>query len=276
MAHARNGRASHPAVGGVGKWAAAFAFVLVLGMTLVSLQLFQLTARSTSEPALRRALNALVEGDAIIERNYDDLRGRAEASRPGETLLLRDYPVAVPLTREEVLASSQDGLRRILLDRAAERMYDGGTSVLRGDGPSGSAGRFTASGVVDEFLGFLRERVHGILAVLTLVLVAVSALLAIVLAAFCRGFGRLVGISAAVLAASAPLLLGGLAMCLYAKASAGADGEYLHGEFMEIGASLAWLPVRNGIAFTVMGAGLLAIGVVCARWSDSRGRYAAG
>jgi hypothetical protein len=276
MAHARNARASHPAVGGIGKWAAALAFVLVLGMTLVSLQLFQLTARSTSEPALRRALNALVEGDAIIERNYDDLRVRAEASQPGEALLLRDYPVAVPLTREEALASSKDGLRRTLLDRAGERMYDGGTSVLRGDGGSGSAGRFTASGAVDEFLGFLRERVHGILAVLTLVLMAVSALLAIVLAAFCRGFGRLAGIGAAVLAASAPLLLGGLAMRLYAKTSAGADGEYLHGELMEIAASLAWLPVRNGIAFTLMGAAMLATGVVCARRADSRRRDAAG
>jgi hypothetical protein len=239
-------------------------------MTLVCLQLFQLTARSTAEPALRRALNALVEGDAIIERNYDDLRGRAEASQAGETLLLRDYPVAVPLTQEEVLASSKDGLRRILLDRASERMYDGGTSVLLGDGVSRSTGRFTASGVVEGFLGFLKERVHGILAVFTLVLAVISALLAVVLAAFCRGFGRLVGVGAAVLGASTPLLLGGLAMRLYAKASAGADDEYLHRELMEIGASLAWLPVRNGIAFTLMGMAMLAAGALGARQADSR------
>ncbi len=275
MAHTRS-RAPHPAAGGIGKWAAALAFVLVLGMALVSLQLFQLTARSTAEPALRRALNALVEGDAIIERNYEDLRGRAEASQPGETLLLRDYPVAVPLTREEVLASSKDGLRRILLDRASDRMYDGGTSVLRGDSASSSAGRFTSAGVVDESLGFLRERVHGILALLTLALVAVSALLATVLAAFCRGFGRLVSIGAAVLVASAPLVLGGLAMGLYASASAGADDEYLQGELFEIAASLAWLPTRNGIAFTLMGAAMLAIGAVCARLADSRRRDTAG
>ena len=279
VAYARGGHIQSPAdgvPGGIGKWAAASALVLVLGMTFVCLQLFQLTARSTSEPALRRALNALVEGDAIVERNYDDLRGRAEASQPGATLELRDYPVAVPLTREEVLAASKDDLRRLLLDRAVERMYADGTSVLRDDGAAGSAGRFTASGVVDESLGFLREDVHGTLAVLTLALAGMSVLLAVVLAAFCKGFGRVSAIGVAVLAASLPLLLGGLAVRVYAKASAGADGEYLRGELLEIGASLAWLPVRNGIVFTLMGAAVLTIGMVCARWSDGRRRYAVG
>ncbi len=269
--------APHPAAGGgAGKWAAALALVLVLGMALISLQLFQLTSRSTSEPALRRALNALVEGDGIIERNYDDLRVRAEASQPGETLLLRDYPVAIPLTREEVLASSKDSLRRVLLDRASERMYDGGTSVLRGDRASGSAGRFTSAGVVDESLGFLRARVHGILALLTFALMAAGALLAFVLAAFCRGFGRFVGVGAALVAASAPLLLSGLSIGLYARASAGAEDEYLQVELFEIAASLAWLPVRNGAAFVLFGAAMLAVGAICARLADGRRRDNAG
>ena len=276
MAHIRSSHAPRLAASGSGKWAAALAFGLVLGMALISLQLFQLTARSTSEPALRRALDALVEGDAIIERNHDDLRGRAEASAPGETLLLRDYPVAVPLTREEVLDSSKESLRLILLDRAIERLYQSGTGVLRGADFSGVAGRFTAGGVLDESLGFLRERVHGILALLTLTLVAASALFAFVLAAFCRGFGRLVGIGAVVLVAAAPLLLGGLSMRLYARGATGADDEYLQGELFEIVASLAWLPIRNGAAFALFGAAVLATGAVCARLADSRRRDPSG
>ena len=251
------------------KWTVGLALVVALGLTLVSLQLFQLTSESVSSPALRRALNALVEGDAIIERNYGDLRARAEASQQDDVLELRDYPVAIPLTREEVLASDEDSLRALLLDRAVERMYDDGTSVLR-DGGSDAGGRFTAAGVVDDFVGFLRGGIHGILGVVTLVLAGVSVLLTIALVALCRGFGRPVAVGVALTLASLPLVIGGLALRAYASAAAGSNGEYLRGELMDIVATLAWVPVRNGIALSGMGAVIVITAAACARWTSVR------
>jgi hypothetical protein len=234
-------------------------------MMLVSLQLFQLTSGTVSRPALRRALNALVEGDAVIARNYDDLRARAEAAAPGETLLLRDYPIDVPLTREEVLSSTPETVRTVLLERATERLYADGTGVLRGEGGD-SSGRFTAAGVVDESLGFLRSGVHAILGVVTLVLAGISVCIAAALVALCRGFGRLVALGATALVAAIPVLVGGLALWGYTNAAAGSD-EYLRAELMGVAASLAVLPVRNGAALCVLGVTTLILGIAGARLS---------
>jgi hypothetical protein len=38
-----------------------------------------------------------------------------------------------------------------------------------------------------------------------------------------------------------------------------------------VGQALAWIPIRNGIAFCVLGAAMLIIGVLCARWADRAG-----
>jgi hypothetical protein len=250
------------------KWAAALALVVVLGLTLVSLQLFQLTSESVSRPALRQALNALVEGDAVIERNYEDLRARAEASQPGDTLELRDYPVAVPLTRDEVLASTPESLRVILLDRAVERMYDDGTGVLR-DGTGNGAGRFTAAGLVDEFLSFLRSSVHGTLAVVTLILAGLSVVASIALIALCRGFGRIVAVGAVITVASLPVLVGGLITRAYAGTSSDSS-EYLRSELMDVAESLSWIALRNGAALCAIGLVVLIAGVAAARLSGAR------
>jgi hypothetical protein len=253
-----------------GRWAAGLALTVALALTFVAVSLFQLTGETAAKPALRDALNALVEGDGVVARNYEDLRARAEASKPGETLQLRDYPIAIDLSREEVLAASQDDITRTLLDRGVDRLYDDGTSALRDDESSGGAGRFTAAGTVGEFMGFLRSGVHVILAVLTLVLAGISVVLAIILAGFCRGFGRAVALGAAVLVASLPLFLGGIASYLYARSSVDADGEYLRQEFMQIAQDLAWLPVRNGLAFMLVGAAVMLVGAAWARFADAR------
>jgi hypothetical protein len=253
-----------------GRWAVGLALTLALAATFIVFSLYQLTGETIARPALRDALNALVEGDAVIERNYEDLRVRAEASRPGETLELRDYPIAIPLTREEVLGSSQGDIRQTLLDRGVERLYDDGESALRSDESGGGPGRFTTAGAVGQFVGFLREGVHAMLGVLTLVLAGISVVLAIVLAALCRGFGRAVALGIAALAASLPLLFGGLAAYSYARASADADGEYLRRELMLVAQDLAWLPVRNGLVVLVAAGAVLMIGAACARIADLR------
>ena len=257
---------------GCGRGAMWLALTGVLALTFIALSLWQLTGETTAKPALRDALNALAEGDGVVVRNYDDLRSRAEASQAGETLELRDYPVSIELDRDEVLASSQSDIRATLLARGVDRLYDDGTDVLRADGAEDGAGRFTAAGAVGELMGFLTDDVHAILGWLTLVLAGISVALAIALTGLCREFGRAVALGAATFAASIPLLLGSLAFYLYARSSADGDSEYLRHEFMLIARDLAWLPVRNGLAFMLVGAVLLIAGAVCARIADARGR----
>lgn len=261
------GRDDARIVRNIGKWMAAFALFLVLAATLLSLQLYQVTAEGPSRQTLRRAIAATTEIDVLLQRNYDDLQLRAEASDAGEVLTLRDYPINVTLTRDEALGASREELRELLLSRSAAMMYEDGTSLLRDDG-GGRPGRFNAAGLIDSFLDVLRDGAHTAFGVTTFVLAALSTLLALTLAALCRGFGRLVAVGAVTVAASLPLLLIGL----LARWSSSTDGdtEYIEREMLAIGESLAWLPIRNGLAFVAFGAILLIAGVAAARISDAR------
>jgi hypothetical protein len=255
---------------GPGRLGVGLLLSAALALTFVALSLWQITDEDTAKPALGDALNALVEGDAVVARNYDDLRSRAEASQPGEMLELRDYPIALPIERDDVLASSEGDITSSLLDRGVDELYDDGTDALRDEGATDGAGRFTAAGAVGEFLGFLRGDVHAILGVLTLVLAGISVLLAIILVALFHGFGRAVALTLSAFVASLPLLFGGLVAHLYARASADRDGEYVRQEFMAIAQDLSWVAVRNGAALMLAAAMLLITSIVCARISDAR------
>jgi hypothetical protein len=242
------------------------ALTAALALTFIFLSLWQVTSETSAKPALRDALNALVEGDGVVTRNYDDLQARAEAAQADEQVELRDYPVSLPLTRDEALGTSVSDIRSLLLERGADRLYDDGTDALRDDEAGDGAGRFTAAGTVGELLGFLTNDAHVILGWLTLVLAGISVALAIMLVTLSRGFGRAVALGSAVAVASLPLLLSGL--LAYVSARSDSSSEYLRHEFMLIARDLAWLPLRNGIALLLVGAIALVLGAVCARIAD--------
>lgn len=249
---------------------ALFAAMLAL---MVSLQLFQVTSEGAAKRTLRRATAVLIEIDPLVERHYDDLQTRAEAIGDDETLRLPDYPIAVDLSRGETLGATQDELRRLLLARSADRLYDDGTSALRVDSEeAGDIGAFSIAGLTDNGLGFLRQRNHTALGVLTVALAALCALLAAALAACCRGYGRLAAIGVVVLAAGLPVLLFGVVLRLYAQTGADGGSEYLQREFFIIGEELALVPIRTGIAFAALGLALAATGGLLAVWSDRRAR----
>lgn len=252
-----------------GKWTVALLFFIALGALLVSLQLFQATSEGTAKRTLRRAVAALTEIDPLLERNYDDLQQRATTAAPDETVRLRDYPLDIPLLPGEVRGVETDGIRDLLLDRSADLMYSRGTAPLRAtNGRSQEVGLFTVGGLTDHGLGFLTRRRHDTLGALTFALAAVCLVLGVTLAALCRGFGRLASVGAVAVMASTPLLLAGIGGRFYMRIVSEGDTEYVQREFLEIGQGLAWIPIRDGIAFTALGAVFLVAGVGCAFWAD--------
>ncbi len=249
------------------KWLVGVLFFVTLCATLASLQLFQLTAEGPAKRALRRSVAALTEIDPLIDRNYDDLQQRAASAAPADQLQLREFPIDVPLSREQAMNASKQELRELLLQRSSDVMYDNGTAPLRSSASGkGSVGMFSIGGLTDHGLGFLRSRNHDILGGLTFVLAALSAFLCVTLVVLCRGFGRLAAVGAVVLAASAVVL----GFAILARISMNGGDEYLQREFYAIGRSLVWIPIRNGIAFTLLGALMLVTGVGLAKWSDAR------
>lgn len=254
-----------------GKWSVALALFAALLALFTSLQLFQVTAEGAAKRTLRRSVAALTEIDPLLDRNYDDLQRSADNAGTGETVELRDFPIAIALQPNEVLGKSKEQVRGTLLDRSADVMYAHGSASLRAQAAKdGSVGRFSMAGVTQHGLGFLRGRNHDILAVTTFVLAAVCAALAITLASMCRGFGRLTGIGSVIVAASIPVVLGGIGARFYLRIATDGDTEFIQREFLAIGQALAWIPIRDGAAFTILGLLFLTIGGVCAVWADRR------
>lgn len=253
----------------IGKWTAAFALFLALLALLTSLQLFQLTSEGATKQTLRRAVAALTEIDALIDRNYDELQRSAQDASPNDTVELSGFPIAVPLAPAEVTSASKERIRDLLLDRASTAMYKNGAGALHDTAAAdGSVGRFSVAGITRHGLGFLRSRNHNILAVTTLTLAILSAVLALALAAACRGFGRLTSIGIVVMAAAVPVAAAGVCARFVMSIAADGDTEYLQREFLEIGRDLSWIPIRDGAGFAIFGLALLVVGYACALWAD--------
>ncbi len=256
-----------------GKWAVGLALFLSLLALQTSLTLFQLTAEGPAKQTLRRATAALTEIDALLDRHADEMQQSARASGPDDRVRLPDFPIEVPLAPDRVLGASRTDLRNEILDRAADTLYREGTGAFEADASRGAkVGRFTVGGLTDHGLGFLRQRNHTALFVVTIALAVVSTLLAGALAWLCRGFGRLSSVGVVVLLAAIPVAVGGIGARFWMRILAEGDTDYLAAEFLAIGRALAWIPIRNGLAFAVLGAAFLLLGWGAAIWSDRRAR----
>lgn len=255
----------------IGKWTVAFSLFLAMSVMFVSLMLFQLTAEGTSKRTLRRSVAALTEIDPLIERNYDNMQQQAQAAKAGESVELAGFPIAIAFRPDEVRGASKAQIRDMLLNRSADALYDSGTRSLRDPAANGgSIGRFSVGGITDDGLGFLRGRNHDILAVVTIVLAVICGGLALALALLCRGFGRIGSIGGVVITAAIPLVTFGIGARFYMRILSDGNASYIEREFLEIGQGLAWIPIRDGLAFMVLGVAFAATGLLCARWADSR------
>ncbi|MBF6599814.1 MAG: hypothetical protein IVW36_04820 [Dehalococcoidia bacterium] len=247
-------------------------FVSLVGL-FSSLVLFQLTSEGLAKRSLSRSVAALTEIDPLLDRNYADLQQRAAVAAPGDRLYLQNYPVPVPLTPSQARTISKADLRALLLDRSADEMYARGTAPLRDPATkAGSVGVFSIAGISSQGLGFLRSRNNTVLRLLTVVLAVVAALLAVALALQCRGFGRLGAAGLVTMLAALPVLVAGAGVWLYCRANDGAGSEYIRRQFAQIGAGLAWIPIRDGAAFVALGAVMVVLAKVLGAWSAGRGR----
>jgi hypothetical protein len=181
---------------------------------------------------------------------------------------VQDFPIAVPIPKDEALAMEEDELRARLLQAGAAAMYDDGADALLDDESTSEPGRFSPPGAVRSMVDLMDERTHQVSAMLLIIGTLASAGLAVVLAAQCRGFGRLAAVGLAIVAGALPVLVGGAILRLIF--SAASDDGYIQAQLLDIGKELSLLPLRSGASMTALGLVLLASGAALARWSDSR------
>ncbi len=250
----------------VAKWMLGFIAFLALTAALGALQLYQASSQGPATTSLQRTTAALTEIDALLDRHYDELQEQARAAQPGQAVELEDYPIAIALTKDDVLDTPRDELRALILARSAGRLYEDGTGVLResaeGKGPGGI---FSIAGLTDRMLGQLTDANNTRSGVASIVLFVVAAAACAATAAACRGWGRLAAPGLVLAAAGAAVLIGGLAALAYAGAQ---GGEYVRVEFYGVIEDLAMLPVRNGAASLAAGAAIGIVGFLGARIKD--------
>ena len=246
-----------------------FLGVLVFGCALAALLLFQISSERAAKDSLRSATAALTEIDALLAGHYDELQVQAEASAPGETVQLEDFPIAIGLKKEDVLGVPQDELRAIILNRASDRLYADGTSSLRDSAANkGSLGMFSVAGFTDRMLGQLTADKHTLFAVLAAVLLMMATALLVATAAACDGWGRLTAAGVIVTLAGVSTVVIALLAKAYTDSQAGDASEYLRGELFGILNDHATLALRNGVAFAIAGVLIVAIAFVGAALTE--------
>jgi hypothetical protein len=245
------------------KWAAGVALVFTLGFLLLFLNAAQLTGRDVAHKGLRRALASITEIDAVLAEGRADLKAKAEES-PDEELRLADYPIDVPLTSQQAQELSTPELRELLLSRSADKVYAEGVSAFReeGRGPSThDIAILSPPGAVRYTVGLLTEDTHDAMRMTTVVLTGIAAFLALLLALLSRGYGRLTSVGLATLIASLPFLLFFVTVRFILRLASESEGDYLTAQLYALGKDVAWLPIRTGIAFAVLGLVFLVMGV---------------
>jgi hypothetical protein len=251
------------------KWAIGLAFVSTLGVLLLAVDATQLSAAGPSHAILRRTVASLTEIDALVAAPDQATAGNssdAPASR------LQNFPIASDLSAGESQNLSPAELRNVALDRSADKLYADGFSAFHATDSDGSSHIQVLSppGAVRYTAGLLTRSNHGTMRIVLIALAALAVILALALMLLSRGYGRLTSLGAAVLAASLPLLLIATALRFFLRLAAAHESDYLNAQLYALGRDVAWLPVRNAIAFACLGAVFVALGAAFSLLSRSR------
>jgi hypothetical protein len=222
----------------------------------------QLTSSGTAQRILSRATADLTEIDAMLPTIQADLVEAAEASEE-DTVVVPHFPMVVELPREEAATISTAELRSLLLSEAAEAIYKEGMSVWALADPEAEQDIdiLSPEGGVHRGLGFLSDDNHQALRIAAIVLGFISLALAVLILVSTQGMGRLVALGAALLGAAVPSLLGAVAVRFAFRTASEDQEDYLLTRLLDLGNDAAWLTLRNYTILTLVGLGLVIVGL---------------
>jgi hypothetical protein len=252
-----------PLLRGALQWLFGSLLAVALIGFFLTINGMQLTSSGTAQRILSRATADLTEIDALLPTIQTDLAEAAETSEE-DTIVVPHFPIAVELPREEAATISTAELRSLLLSEAARAIYKDGMSVWATADPEAEQhiDLLSPEGGVYRGLGFLSDDNHHALRIAAIVLGFLSLALAGLLFVSTQGMGRIVALGAALLGAAVPSLMGAVAV-RFAFRTAGEDQEdYMLMRLLDLGNDVAWLTLRNYTILTLVGLGLVLVGLV--------------
>lgn len=251
-------------------WKIAVGSVLALTVfaLLATLSLAQFASADTAHKVLRRAVASMTEIDPFLQDSESELVTLA-ANPPEEGIVLPDFPIQVTLSPEEAVLPPTE-LREILLDRSAEKMYEEGVSAFEDEGQAASISVFSPAGAVKYSLDVLEDENYDRLRLAVASLAGFALVVAIALVLLTRGYARLAAVGVAVSFGALPFLILSVTARFALRLASEDEGDYLVVRLLDLGKDMAWLPIRNGIAFSGLGLAFLILGASVAWWTDLR------
>ncbi len=247
----RDGRRSF-----VGVLLAVSVFVLV---TSVSCR--QVTAPGPARNLLESGIVTLTDIDQFIADDGPALRQFAlESQEP--TVEVAGYPLDIVVTRDEVLNSSDEQLRTILLERSSALIYAEGLGAFDRTGEQ-SLRRFSLQGLLELGVSQVSEDTHDRATLFSAIALAACAVLGAILAATGEGWGRMRSVGVAVTTGAVPVLLIFIGLRFMAGAIGGGD-PFVAG-LRDITESALSVPVRNALIVIAAGLVVIAASFVLAR-----------
>ena len=238
-------------------WIAAVALVAAAAAALAAHSVVQATSEQVARPALRNAVDALAEPEALIDLHFETIQEAAAGAAAGAEIEVPGYAVpGVGLTAQEAASEDRPRMRDALLERSVTRIRAEGRSALAEGGLAPPVtDRLSTAGAVAVLLDGLTAATHESWIAWRTRLVLAAAVLAAAVLALPRGFGGVLGVGSALLAAGILVTAASLGLRL-ALSAASVEGPLLD-EYLRVARDLTLLPLRNGIVLAGAGAALV-------------------
>ena len=255
-------------LGSASVWVVGAILVVLLGAFFFSVTAAQMTAEGTGERIHRRSVAVLTDIDSSLPKIEADLRAAAEAAE-GDIVRVPGFPVPVDLSREEALTLTGAALRDRLLDESAALIYADGMSVWAGGDPEAiqDIERASTVGAVDTGLGLVREEVHTVFVIISVLLGLLLAMMIVILIVFLPREAWLIVLGGVTLVAALPALAAAVGL-RFALRTADADGDLFVEGLLDIGSDAMWVPIRNFFTLALLGTGLLVAGMLSLWWES--------
>ena len=264
-----NGSTIAPLLRAVSQWTIGVALAVLLTLFFLAISAVQLSSEDTGQRLLRRSIAVSTDIDAVLPDVETALQERARGET-GETVRVPDFPIPVDLPRDDALQLEGPALRVRILSEASDRVYEDGMSAWSAADPDARQSIETISvpGALKGGLGLITAANHDRMVIVAIVLGVLSAVCAAMLVASVRSWGRLVALSAAIIAAALPLLAAAVAV-RFAFRTAQEEADPFVWGLLELGVEAMWVPIRSYLALTVLGFTLLILTLVFI-WAASR------
>ena len=254
----------------VSQWLLGAILAALLAGLFLAIVAVQLTSAGAGQRILRRAVAVMADIDTVLPSIQINLRQAAKDS-PAARVSVPNFPIPIELPRGEALEIEEENLRAVLLDEGARRLYQDGMSAWAAADPEADQDieAISTTGALHRGLSLISEANHRRIVIAASVLGFLAVVLALMLLATVRSYARFLVLGATVVAAALPFLAAAIAFRFGLRTAEEEADPFVTG-LLDLGVDAMWVPIRDYLALSALGFGVVALGAVLLWWQARR------